>query len=186
METSSLTQPIKAAVQESTPGAPIQSTVSKASDGSPFSSGNPVSPSSPLRDHYIIQTIVKAGPQYRKAKQPELVYWDVFRELQASASPESATSIDQWAASLLRDVKRATMAPPEEAVGDTVDTMLLHMWEALAGSGSSTGHQDTEDLSPDKELHCRPSGEVKTLGTAALCLSSHTLTSQPVDLLHDS
>ncbi|KAH8042744.1 hypothetical protein HPB51_025648 [Rhipicephalus microplus] len=46
---------------------------------------------------------------------------------------ESATSIDQWTASLLRDVKRATKTPPEDAVGDTVDTKLLHMWEALAG-----------------------------------------------------
>ncbi|KAH8008986.1 hypothetical protein HPB51_008557 [Rhipicephalus microplus] len=84
-------------------------------------------------DHYIIQTIVKAGPQRRESKQPALVDWDVFHELRATASPESATSIDEWTASLLRDVKRATKTPPEDAVVDAVDTKLLHMWDALAG-----------------------------------------------------
>ncbi|KAH8022881.1 hypothetical protein HPB51_006239 [Rhipicephalus microplus] len=84
-------------------------------------------------DGYIMQTIVKAGPQRRKYKQPTLFDWDVFRELRATASLESATSIDQWTASLLRDVKRATKTPPEDAVGHTVDTKLLHMWEVLAG-----------------------------------------------------
>ncbi|KAH8026559.1 hypothetical protein HPB51_021453 [Rhipicephalus microplus] len=69
-------------------------------------------------DHYIIQTIVKAGPQRRKSKQPALVDWDGFRELRATASTESATSIDQWTASLLRDVKRATETPPKDAVGE--------------------------------------------------------------------
>ncbi|KAH8026759.1 hypothetical protein HPB51_024308 [Rhipicephalus microplus] len=65
--------------------------------------------------------------------EPAFGDWDVFRELRATASSESATSIDQRTASLLRDVKRATKTPPEDAVGDTVDTKLLHMWEALAG-----------------------------------------------------
>ncbi|KAH8021317.1 hypothetical protein HPB51_014986 [Rhipicephalus microplus] len=78
-------------------------------------------------DHYIIRTIVNAGPPRRKSKQPALVDWDVFREMRATASPESATLIDQWTASLLRDVKRATKTPAEDAAGDTVDTKLLHM-----------------------------------------------------------
>lgn len=66
-------------------------------------------------DHYIIQVIIKNGPHRKKGKQTALVDWDALREFRTSASPESATSIDQWTASLLRDVKRATKTTPEDA-----------------------------------------------------------------------
>ncbi|KAH8023118.1 hypothetical protein HPB51_010902 [Rhipicephalus microplus] len=104
-------------------------------------------------DHYITQTIFKAGPQRRKSKQPAFVDWDVFHELRATASPESVTSIDQWTASLLRGVKRATKTPLEDAVGDMVDTKLLHMWEALAGLRK---HYNSNKLNRSniKQTHC--------------------------------
>ncbi|KAH6921929.1 hypothetical protein HPB50_006791 [Hyalomma asiaticum] len=40
-------------------------------------------------------------------------------EFRTSTTPETATSIDQWTASLLRDVKRATKTTPEDAPCDT-------------------------------------------------------------------
>lgn len=89
-------------------------------------------------DHSLIEITVDTGPSVRgtysegTGRRLKLVQWDAFRKKRAEGGrgDEPITDIDEWTATLNRDVDAVTCHIPPEAKLEVIDSRLLHMWEA--------------------------------------------------------
>ncbi|KAH7952313.1 hypothetical protein HPB52_021453 [Rhipicephalus sanguineus] len=93
-------------------------------------------------DHSLIEVTVDTGPSARGTysegigRRLKLVQWDAFRKKRAEGGrgDEPITDIDEWTATLNRDVDAVTCHIPPEAKLEVIDSRLLHMaqWEDLS------------------------------------------------------
>lgn len=81
-------------------------------------------------DHYIVCTILQAGPRKKKGRKIMLTEWDTFRKIREDDATETIEDIQKWTDTLQRSVQKATKHVPEEAGMEEMDSKLLHMWEA--------------------------------------------------------
>ncbi|KAH7939170.1 hypothetical protein HPB52_008040 [Rhipicephalus sanguineus] len=89
-------------------------------------------------DHSLIEITVDTGASVRgtysegTGRRLKLVQWDAFRKKRAEGGrgDEPIADIDEWTATLNRDVDAVTCHIPPEAKLEVIDSRLLHMWEA--------------------------------------------------------
>ncbi|KAH6933929.1 hypothetical protein HPB50_019039 [Hyalomma asiaticum] len=68
----------------------------------------------------------------RPPRGSTLTNWDSFRTCRAARTYAPITNINEWAKQLQSDVQSVTRPLPEDCPSDTVDSRLLHLWDAKA------------------------------------------------------
>lgn len=82
-------------------------------------------------DHFILETVITAGPYKRPGRRHSLVEWDAFRKIrEQSANTTEIDDIEEWIKQLQLDARKATKTVAEDSGLETMDTRLLHMWQA--------------------------------------------------------
>ncbi|KAG0424356.1 hypothetical protein HPB47_028435 [Ixodes persulcatus] len=83
-------------------------------------------------DHYVLKTMIRAGPGKPRGRKCKITEWNKFRELLGEYETEDVTNIGEWMECLLATAERTTKVIPEEADVAAADSRLLHLWEAKA------------------------------------------------------
>ena len=88
-------------------------------------------------DHYVLKTMIRAGPGKPRGRKCKITEWNKFRELLGEYETEDVTNIGEWMECLLATAERTTKVIPEEADVAAADSRLLHLWEAKASAGAA-------------------------------------------------
>ncbi|KAH6932531.1 hypothetical protein HPB50_007170 [Hyalomma asiaticum] len=83
-------------------------------------------------DHCIIEILLNMRLSRRPPRGSTLTNWDSFRTCRAARTYAPITNINEWAKQLQRDVQSVTRPLPEDCPSDTVDSRMLHLWDAKA------------------------------------------------------
>lgn len=81
-------------------------------------------------DHYIIEILLNMQLPRRVLRGSTFTNWDFFRTYRATRTHASITDITEWSEQLRSDVRSATRLVREDCPSDTVDSRLLHLWDA--------------------------------------------------------
>ncbi|KAH7939971.1 hypothetical protein HPB52_019813 [Rhipicephalus sanguineus] len=81
-------------------------------------------------DHFILALILKKGVKTRRARQPRITDWELFRDKRDQSATDKIENIEKWTKTLARHVEEATKTLDGDDAPEIADSKLLHMWEA--------------------------------------------------------
>ncbi|KAH7947097.1 hypothetical protein HPB52_007528 [Rhipicephalus sanguineus] len=78
-------------------------------------------------DHFILALILKKGVKTRRARQPRITDWELFRDKRDQSATDKIENIDKWTKTLARHVEEATKTLDGDDAPEIADSKLLHI-----------------------------------------------------------
>lgn len=78
-------------------------------------------------DHYIVETLLVAGPMKSVGRKHTVIDWDLFRKIRQMQDCPNIEDVEEWVKIVHEHIDLATKIVPEEANLKQVDSRLVHM-----------------------------------------------------------